>query len=132
MARINTKAKGSTAERELIHMFWDNGWAAMRAAGSGSTRHPSPDIIAGNARRKIAMECKITAGKYQYLTKKEIDELERFCQMFGCEGYAAVKFSGHDWFFLVLEDLKETGGGFSITPDQSVSKGLLFDELIEA
>jgi len=131
MPRINTKAKGSAAERELIHMLWDSGWAAMRAAGSGSTQFPCPDIIAGNARRKIALECKITKDKYQYLKQKEIEELEKFCKMFGCEGYVAVKFAGHDWFFLMLEDLKDTGSGFSITPDQSVNKGLLFDELIE-
>jgi hypothetical protein len=36
----------------LIQQFWNQGWAAFRAAGSGSARHPSTDIITGNIKRK--------------------------------------------------------------------------------
>ena len=50
------KSKGSKAERELISMFWKKGFAAMRAAGSGSTHHPSPDIVAGNGKYFFAIE----------------------------------------------------------------------------
>ena len=48
------KSKGSKAERDLIHMFWAKGFGAMRAAGSGSTQHPSPDVIAGNGKTFFA------------------------------------------------------------------------------
>jgi holliday junction resolvase Hjr len=130
--RINTKAKGSCAERELIHLFWNNGWAAMRAAGSGSTSFPSPDIIVGNARRKIALECKITKSEgYQYLKFKEIEELKKFSVTFGAESYVAVKFSKYPWFFLMLEDLNETDSGYAISFSTAQNKGLLFEELIE-
>jgi len=73
---INKKAKGTNAERDLIHLFWKNGWAAMRTAGSGSMKYPLPDVLAGNSVRKIAVECKVTSGSRQYLTKKEISELK--------------------------------------------------------
>jgi holliday junction resolvase Hjr len=132
MPKINTKAKGTAAERELIHRFWKSGWAAMRAAGSGSTKYPCPDIIAGNARRKIALECKITKSEsYQYLKRKEIEELIDFGKKFGAETYIAVKFSTYNWFFLMLEDLNETELGFAISPAIAQNKGLLFEELIE-
>jgi holliday junction resolvase Hjr len=133
MHLINTKAKGSTAERDLIHKFWDKGWAAMRAAGSGSARHPCPDIIAGNIRRKIVLECKITKSeRYQYLTKKEIEELKEFASKFGAETYVAVKFSKYEWFFLMLEDINETDSGYAVSPSLAQNKGLLFEELIES
>jgi Holliday junction resolvase - archaeal type len=48
VAHRGRKSKGSKAERDLIHLFWSKGFAAMRAAGSGSSQHPSPDILAGD------------------------------------------------------------------------------------
>ena len=36
------KSKGTRAERELLHLFWENEWACMRSAGSGSTTQNSP------------------------------------------------------------------------------------------
>ena len=38
---MSLKSKGSNAERQLLHMFWDAGWACLRSAGSGSMNHPS-------------------------------------------------------------------------------------------
>ena len=94
---MNTKSKGTVAERELIQMFWDNGWAAFRAAGSGSARHPCPDVIAGNVLRKLAVECKRSQRPYQYLTKVEIDALTAFSARFGAESWVGVKFDRIGW-----------------------------------
>jgi len=52
----NPKAKGSKGERELIKFFNESGWVAIRSAGSGSSQYPSPDILAGNAMRRLAIE----------------------------------------------------------------------------
>ena len=57
---MSTKSKGINAERQLIHMFWSVKWTACRIAGSGSSKYPSPDIIAANRARKLAIEAKIT------------------------------------------------------------------------
>ncbi|MFO7710579.1 MAG: Holliday junction resolvase Hjc [Candidatus Woesearchaeota archaeon] len=128
--RINTKNKGTAGERELIHLFWKEGWAAFRAAGSGSSTHPCPDLIAGNRLRRAGIECKRAKKTYKYISKKEIEDLQTFCQVFGAEPWIAVKFDGLEWFFLTIEDLKETQAGFVVTEDITRNKGLLFEEFL--
>jgi Holliday junction resolvase len=59
----NAKAKGSKGERELVAFFNENGWNCVRIAGSGSSKYPCPDILAGNAIRRLAIECKVTKDK---------------------------------------------------------------------
>lgn len=125
---MNTKAKGTGAERELIHMFWNRGFAAFRAAGSGSIRYPCPDIIAGNNVRKLALEVKMSAKEYQHLNKKQITDLGYFAINFGAEPWIAVKFK--EWRFLTLEDIKQTELNYSITKEIAEMKGLTFEELI--
>lgn len=126
---MNTKAKGSKAERELVHMFWNSqGWVSFRAAGSGSMKHPCPDLIAGNNIRKLAIEVKNAGKEYQHLTKQQIDDLQSFATMFGAEPWVAVKFK--EWHFLTLEDLNQTELNYSITKDIAERKGLSFEELI--
>ena len=51
---MSTKSKGTNAERELIHAFWGKGYAAIRSAGSGSMKYPSPDIIAAKKGKRFA------------------------------------------------------------------------------
>jgi len=125
------KAKGSSAERDLINMFWEAGWAAMRAAGSGSTQFPSPDIIAGNNIKKVAIECKFTSEKSKYFKDKEINELIFFSEKFGSEPWVAVKFGKEPWYFFPIHDLKETGKGFSIKLEKAKLTGLSFEDIIK-
>jgi len=127
---MSLKSKGINAERELIHLFWANGWSACRVAGSGSTKYPSPDVLAGNNVRKLALECKVTKDIRQYFTKKEIDELQTFCQLFGAEPWVGVKFNHVDWYFLTIEDLANRGSGYSINIPEAKMKGFLFNELV--
>ncbi|MCB9358516.1 Holliday junction resolvase [Candidatus Woesearchaeota archaeon] len=129
---MNTKQKGTTAERDLIHMLQDANWAAFRAAGSGSSRYPCPDIIAGNSMRKVAIEVKATKEKRKYFPKQEIEDLKTFAFQFGSEAWVGIKFQGKGWFFFSLEDLKETKGGFSIGLDDAQLKGFTFDELVKS
>lgn len=127
---MNTKAKGSNAERELISLFWENGYAAMRAAGSGSTRFPSPDLIAGNRIRTLAIECKASKELKKYLNQDDIEQLKNFSTAFGAEPWIAVRFNVLKWYFLTLEDLESTPKGYVITIENAKNKGLLFEELI--
>jgi len=128
---MSHKSKGINAERELIHLFWNNGWSACRVAGSGSIKYPCPDVIAGNNIRKLAVECKVTKDIRQYLTKKEVQELAEFSRIFGAEPWIGVKFNNIDWYFLTLEDLKHTEEGHSVSLENAKRKGLLFLELIK-
>jgi len=129
---MSHKSKGINAERDLIHKFWANGWAAMRSAGSGSSQFPSPDVIAGNNIRKIAIEAKVTKDDKKYFPKKEIEDLKYFSEKFGAEPWVAIKFLRQKWMFFSLEDLNETNASFVISNKESdLHKAISFEELIE-
>ncbi len=128
---VNRKAKGTKGERELVKFFNDSGWACIRIAGSGSSRYPSPDILAGNAIRRLAIECKVTKDKKKYIPKQEIAQLEIFSRKFGAESWIGVKFSGEKWYFIMLEDLKDTGVSLSISLELAKLRGLTAEELIK-
>lgn len=105
---IKKKTKGTVAEREILEEFWNNNWVCLRIAGSGSSKHPSPDLIASNGFRRFLIEVKYINAVKKYFTKKEIDELNFFSNKFGGESWVAVKFQGYQWFFVKTEELKET------------------------
>ncbi len=128
---INRKAKGSKGERELINFLNESGWSAIRAAGSGSSIYPSPDILAGNAIRRLAIECKVTKENKKYFTNEEIEQLLTFSRNFGAESWVAVKFPNDDWFFLIPEDLKDTGKSKLATLELAQLRGLNKEELLQ-
>ena len=127
---INKKAKGSKGERELVKFFNENEWSCIRIAGSGSSKYPSPDILAGNAIRRVAIECKVTKDHKKYFPNNEIAQLKTFSQKFGAESWIAVKFGSNEWYFLMLEDLIDTGKSWSINLDIAKRRGLTKDELL--
>mgnify|MGYP005840629425 CR=1 FL=1 len=129
---MSKKSRGSNAERDLIHKFWASGWAAMRSAGSGSSQYPSPDVIASNNTRKLAIEAKLTTEEKKYFDAQEIKELQYFAEKFGAEAWVAVKFFRKEWVFIALEDLVSTGKHFVVTQEVADRRGLLFEELIGA
>ncbi|MGV8161829.1 MAG: Holliday junction resolvase Hjc [Candidatus Nanoarchaeia archaeon] len=128
---MNAKGKGSNAERDLVHKFWAANWACFRAAGSGSNHYATPDLIAGNNLRKLAIEVKITAFDRQYFDKKEIEDLRLFGTMFGAEPWVAVKFPKTEWAFLMLEDLEETPKAFVASKVVAERRGLKFEEIVK-
>lgn len=129
---MNQKAKGSKGERELIRFFNENGWSAIRAAGSGSSRFPSPDILAGNAQRRVAIECKVTKEQKKYFSDDEINQLKVFSEKFGAESWIGVKFPNDPWYFLMPEDLEKTGIMWVVSLEAAKRKGLTSEELIQA
>ena len=127
-----SKAKGSRLERELINMFFDTGnHIALRAAGSGSTPLPSPDLVVGGKGRVLAIECK-SGKKARYITKKQIEELKIFSEKFGAEPWLAARFNNVEWLFLTMEDLREskTGNNFVVDLKLAREKGRKFEDLI--
>ncbi len=84
--------KGADFERSLVRDLWENGFAAIRAAGSGSAPLPIPDIIAMKDGRVIIIECKTTGKDSFRLGKKDVETLETFRSRADCEAYIAVKF----------------------------------------
>lgn len=102
-----SKIKGTKAERELINMFWENGWAAIRSAGSGSMHFPSPDILAGNKLRRLAIEVKTTKEEKKYFPEEEVKQLINFSSYFGAEPWFAIKFNNKEWAFITPDSLKK-------------------------
>jgi holliday junction resolvase Hjr len=128
----SAKAKGSKGERELVKFFNElTDFSAIRVAGSGSSQYPSPDILAGNAMRRLAIECKVTKEKKKYFSNKEIAELHTFSRKFGAESWVAVQFAGEEWYFLMLEDLEDTGNNWAVSVEMAKRRGLTKDELVE-
>jgi Holliday junction resolvase len=127
---MDKKRFGTAAERELIHMFWKEDIPAIRVAGSGSMRYPSPDIVAGTPLKKYAIECKAVKGEKLYIPKLEIEQLREYGLKFGAQTFIGVKF-GKDWYFLILDDLRETEASFSINTEEVRIKGLLFEDLVK-
>jgi len=128
---MSTKSRGTNAERDLVRKFWETGWAAMRAAGSGSMQYPSPDLLVGKNGRRLAVECKLTTGSKKYLPLSEISHLNYFAKTFGAEVWIAIKFSRVPWYFFTPEDLELTGKSLAANLELAERKGLTFEELIE-
>jgi Holliday junction resolvase len=126
-----SKKKGSRAERELFHMLWQTEWAVVRSAGSGSTTMPSPDLIASNGKRIIAIECKAVKSSSKYFSFEDIEQLSLFATSFGAEPWIGIKFDNRGWFFLPKEKVPKTkGSSYVISFDYARKHGHSFEELI--
>lgn len=127
---MSVKSKGSNAERELLHMFWSNGFAALRSAGSGSMKYPGPDLLVGNKTRRMAIECKSSRNSKIYLDEHDVSQLKDFSNVFDARPWFAVRFLRKDWLFLAIEDLEKTPKGYVIDLKVAELRGISFNELI--
>lgn len=130
--KMSRKSKGINAEREIVKLFAETGnWFACRVAGSGSSHFPSPDIIAGNKLRKLAIECKTSKDKNKYLTKDEVKQLKIFSDVFGAEPWVAVKFDKTVWMFMSLDDIEDAGNNYVVSKEKAEKEGFIFEEVIK-
>ncbi len=128
---INKKAKGTDAERELVKMFWDNNWACVRVAGSGSSKYPSPDILASDGNKKIVMEVKTVADVKKYFSRQQVDELLFFAGKFCSQAWIGVKFKESQWYFIPALELEKTSAdNYKIDLIKMKKSGFNFDEMI--
>ena len=129
---MKRKAKGIGAERQLVHMFWNAGWAAVRIAASGATKNPSADVLCGNAIRKLAIECKTIADTKKYIPQQDMKQFLEFAKLFGAEPWIAIKFNDRKGFYFINpEDMRQTEASHSITLADAQNKALSFEELIK-
>ena len=105
---MNRYAKGANFERKLVSDFWAHGWAAMRAAGSGTTVFPVPDVIAVKDGRVIIVECKATK-KDRLSLKEAMTELKKFADLSGADAYISIKFFKKEPRFFSLEKMLSKG-----------------------
>lgn len=124
------KNKGSRTERELLHMFHQSGWSVIRSAGSGVIPIPNPDLVAGNGKRLLAIECK--SGKSpRYISGSQLIELKEFSEKLGAKPIVGVRFDNEEWFFLTLNKLVKTkGNNYGLNIKHAKKHGITFSELI--
>ena len=127
---MSVKAKGSKAERELLHLFWSRGWAALRSAGSGSMKYPGPDLLVGNKVRRLAVECKSSKSTKIYLDEHDMQQLKEFSAIFDARPFFAVRFARKEWLFLGLEDVEKTKKAYVIDLEKAELRGMSFEEII--
>ena len=130
---MTSKGKGSRTERELVQLFNQTGtWSAIRVAGSGLTKDPNPDVLAGNHQRHLAIECKSIKGTSKYLYPEDISQILDFAAKFGAEPWIAIRFNNKGWYFLKTEDLKKTkSSNLVINLELAEEKGLKFEDIIK-
>jgi len=113
-------SRGASAERELIKMLENAGFAVVRSAGSKRV-----DVVAGNGRLHLCIEVKSTKGRKLYFRIEDMDKLLDFSEKFGCTPVIAVKFVGTGWRFYRPSDLERRGMSYPIT----VKYGRSFHEI---
>ena len=116
-------AKGANAERELIRILYEYGFAPIRAAGSGKSSLPSPDLIAIKDGRIIAFECKAWGGPYVNISHGQMDELSKWCSMAGAELIVAWKIPHKGWFLVEKNDMHKSGKAYIISEEVAMKRG---------
>ncbi len=126
---MGNKEKGANAERELYQMFIENGFRAVRVAGSGMMENTACDLIAGREGQKYCVEVKASKKPMKYITKEQIEEFIVFSQIFGLVPIVAVRFNREGWFFLKPEDLQDSGKNWKVNLDIAREKGKRFGQV---
>ncbi|MHA1221220.1 MAG: Holliday junction resolvase Hjc, partial [Candidatus Heimdallarchaeota archaeon] len=124
--------------RDLVHLFWEAGFAVLRApASGGGTILPRPDLIAGSASRDkfFVLEIKTIRKDILYIDEEQISGLLEFASRIGFTPILGVKFKHRRKGFLFLDvpdqlDRVRNGKNYKVTLAHASSVGKKFGELI--
>jgi Holliday junction resolvase len=129
---MSNKSKGSNAERELVSLFTENGWRAVRVAGSGVNDESPCDIIVGKIGQKgYAIEAKSSRSNYVYIKKSQIEDFLLFSSVIGLKPAIAVRFTYEGWLFLAPEQIQDSGKNFVIYRKKAIIEGKKFSQFFE-
>jgi len=128
---MGNKEKGANAERELLKLFVDQGWMAIRVAGSGILPEPSCDLLAGKLNKKYAIECKTCKDKKRYFSQEQISNFLKFSEIFGLEPLIAIRFNREGWFFMKLENIEKTDKALAVSLENAKKHGKRFFDLLK-
>ncbi|HLC80013.1 MAG TPA: Holliday junction resolvase Hjc [archaeon] len=126
MTRYN---KGANAERELIKLFWERGFAVARTAGSGKNSLPMPDLIAMGKGRSMVIEAKAWRSNYLTIAQDQMHELLKWNEIAGAEVFVAWKYPNKGWFFLKPQDFRKAKH-YSISFEDAKRCGVVLDVLV--
>ena len=126
---MSNKAKGSNAERELLRLFTEQGWRAVRTAGSGVNDDSPCDLIVGKlGKRGCAIEAKSSRKNTIYISKTQIEDFILFSSVIGLTPVIAVRFTYEGWLFLEPTFLKDSGKNWAISRQNAQSSGKRFSQ----
>ncbi|MCX8159064.1 MAG: Holliday junction resolvase Hjc [Candidatus Pacearchaeota archaeon] len=129
---MSNKAKGSKVERELLDLLTENGWRAVRTAGSGVNDNSPCDIITAKLGKKgFAIEVKSSKKNAIYITKEQIEDFVLFANIIGLKPAIALRFNYEGWIFISPEQLKDTGKYLAISKDIAKLEGKRFSQFFE-
>ncbi|MFH1587927.1 MAG: Holliday junction resolvase Hjc [Candidatus Diapherotrites archaeon] len=120
---MKTYAKGSNAERKLIHRVFDLGFVATRTAGSGSTSLPAPDLLILGKGIKLAVEAKAWDSDYLHLAKGQMDELISWSRTADFIPVIGWKKNRTEWVFLNPEDFNKSEKNYILSWNKAEKKG---------
>ena len=130
---MSNKQKGSNAERELLRLFTEHGWRAVRVAGSGVNDDSPCDMIAAKAKRKgFSVEAKSSKKSTIYITKSQIHDFMLFSHIIGLKPVLAIRFNYQGWLFLDPKYLKDSGKNFAVSLKNAQENGKRFSQFFEA
>lgn len=95
-------AKGSKAERDLLHYLNFKGFATLRMPSSGGHLYPL-DLIALRKDVSIAFEIK-SWKKMPKIQKAKLEKFDEWCRRAGTMGFVAWRMTGGEWRFMQLSD----------------------------
>ena len=122
--------KGANAERELIRMLWGDGFVVVRAAGSGVTQLPSPDIVAARKGRIIGFESKAWNSKHLSLSREQFESSRDWCRTAGGEFVIAWKIPKKGWLFLQPSHFARTEKNYTISLKKALRKSVNLERLL--
>ena len=129
---MSNKAKGSRAERELIQVFTENSWRAVRVAGSGVNDESPCDLIVGKlGRRGHTIEAKSSKKSSIYIKKQQIEDFVLFSSFIGLSPVIALRFNYEGWLFISPEQLKDAGKSFAVSLKDAKLNGKRFSQFFE-
>jgi Holliday junction resolvase len=129
---MSNKAKGSKAERELLQILTENGWRAVRVAGSGVNDDSPCDLIAAKVgKRGFVIEAKSSKKNRIYITKAQIEDFVLFSSIIGLKPAIALRFNYEGWLFISPEQLEDTGKYFAVSLEKAKSEGKKFGQFFE-
>ena len=129
---MSNKAKGSRVERELIQLFTEQSWRAVRVAGSGVGEDSPCDLLAAKlGKRAYVIEVKSSKKTSIYITKQQIEDFILFSNMIGLNPVIALRFNYEGWLFITPDQLEDTGKFWVISLKKAKEQGKRFSQFFE-
>jgi len=116
--------KGANAERELIKVFADKGFAVLRVAGSGVNPLPCPDVVALKSGKIFAIECKAWKGNYLAIPLSNMSDEINWAKTAGAEFFVGWKVPHKGWFFVKPEHFHITEKNYMLSLEEAMKVGV--------